>query len=82
MAAKVDVKELLKHFDDELANRLAALVNEDKLSADHIKELIRLTSKRADYRDADELESVLEDAEEMDAPAFKVWVDQLIKDEQ
>ena len=82
MAKAEDLKELLKHFDDETSERLSHLVAEGSFTTEHVKELIRLTSKRSEYRDADALDSVLEDAEEMDAPAFKAWVDHIIKEGQ
>ena len=79
--AQPDLNALLKHFDEELSARLASLVNEETLEVGHIVELVRLTSKCPEYRDAEELDSVLEDAEEMDVPAFKTWVDDLIAKE-
>ena len=74
------VNELLKHFDKETAARLAQLVNSGSLSADHLKEIVRLTSALPDYRDSEELDSLLEDAEDMDADAFRAWVDQILKE--
>ena len=74
--------ELLKHFDADAAARIAALLNKGAITADHVKEIIRLTSASPEYRDPDDFESLLEDAEEMDASAFRAWVDQLLKDEK
>jgi hypothetical protein len=74
------VNELLKHFDKEIAARLAQLVNSGSLSAEHLKEIVRLTSALPDYRDSEELDSLLEDAEDMDADAFRAWVDQILKE--
>ena len=80
--AKTDLNDLLKHFDEETSQRLSHLVADGSFTVDHVKDLIRLTSKRSEYRDAEALDSVLEDAEEMDAPAFKAWVDHIIKEGQ
>jgi len=80
-APSPSVNELLKHFDQETAARLARAMNEGMLDAEHLKELIRLTAANPKYRDPEELESLLEDAQEMDAEAFRTWVDQLLKED-
>jgi hypothetical protein len=77
---QTSVNELLKHFDKETATRLAQLVNGGSISADHLKEIVRLTSALPDYRDSEELDSLLEDAQDMDIDAFRAWVEQILKE--
>lgn len=66
--------DLLKHFDDELAQILKGWLSDEAITTDHVKEIIRLTSVDPRYRDPEAFESLLEDAEEMDAEAFREWV--------
>lgn len=72
--------ELLKHFDAETARTLAQRMKDGLIQEAHIREIIRLTAALPDYRDPDELDSLLEDAEDMDGEAFRAWVDQIIKE--
>jgi hypothetical protein len=72
--------ELLKHFDGETAKMLAGRLKDGLITDKHIQEIVRLTAALPDYRDAEEIESLLEDAEDMDGEAFKAWVDQIIKE--
>jgi hypothetical protein len=72
--------ELLKHFDGEIAKLLGQRLKDGTITPEHIREIIRLTAALPDYRETEELESLLEDAEDMDGDAFKAWVDQIIKE--
>jgi hypothetical protein len=72
--------ELLKHFDGETAKLLGSRLKDGLITDQHIREIIRLTAALPDYREAEEIESLLEDAEDMDGDAFKAWVDQIIKE--
>ena len=73
-------EDLLKHFDAETAKTLDQHLKEGLIEDVHIQEIIRLTAELPNYREAEELESLLEDAEDMDGDAFKAWVDQIIKE--
>ncbi len=75
-------RDLLKHFDPDLASRLTKSLSSGAITAAHIQEIIRLTSELPQFRDAEEFESLLEDAEEMEASAFKEWVTRLLADER
>jgi hypothetical protein len=72
--------ELLKHFDGETAKMLAGRLKDGLITDEHIREIVRLTAALPDYRATEEIESLLEDAEDMDGDAFKAWVDQIIKE--
>lgn len=72
--------DLLKHFDAEAAKSLAQHLKDGLIEDVHIQEIIRLTAVLPNYRDPEELDSLLEDAEDMDGDAFKAWVDQIIKE--
>jgi len=73
-------EDLLKHFDAESAKTLEQRLKEGLIEEVHIKEIIRLTAAVPNYREPEGLESLLEDAEDMDGDAFKAWVDQIIKE--
>jgi len=73
-------EDLLKHFDAESAKTLEQRLKEGLIEEVHIKEIIRLTATVPNYREPEGLESLLEDAEDMDGDAFKAWVDQIIKE--
>jgi hypothetical protein len=81
-AATPSPQDLLKHFDDETRDRLARALNSRAITVEHLQELVRLTAASPRYRDEEELESLLEDAEDMAPDAFRAWVDQLLKDEK
>lgn len=78
--AQPSESELLKHFDPETAKALAQRLKDGEIEDVHIREIIRLTAALPDYREPEELESLLEDAEDMDGDAFRAWVDQIIKE--
>lgn len=75
-------KELLKHFDPELAACLSKALASGTITAAHVAQIVRLTSELPQFRDVEAFESLLEDAEEMEASAFKEWVTRLLADEK
>lgn len=77
---KASLAELLKHFDEETATRLARLANAGTITTGHVQEFIRLMAALPAYRDPEALDSLLEDAEDMAEDAFRAWVDQLLKE--
>lgn len=77
-----NTNELLKHFDPDAAAKLKAMLASGEITPKRIEEIIKLTSKVPDYRDADEFDSLLEDACEMDDDGFSSWVGKIIEEEK
>ena len=75
-------KDLLSHFDDEARKKLEAMLAGGEITPEHIQQIIKLTAAVPDYRDADEFDSLLEDAGEMDQDAFASWIGKIIEDEK
>lgn len=78
MGKAPDASDLLKHFDDELAQRLKKHLAAGELDRGHIEGLLKLTSKSPEYRQEENLESAIEDALDMPAEAFGKWVEELL----
>lgn len=74
--------DLLKHFDAEAAAKLKGMLAKGEITPKRIQEIIKLTSAVPDYRDADEFDSLLEDACEMDDDGFSSWVGKIIEEEK
>ena len=77
-----NANDLLKHFDAETAAKLKALLASGEITAKHVEQIIKLTAAVPDYRDAEDLESLLEDACEMDADGFSSWIGKIIEEEK
>ncbi|MBI3828121.1 MAG: hypothetical protein HY291_01305 [Planctomycetes bacterium] len=77
-----NVNELLKHFDAEIAAKLKGMLASGEITAKHIEQMIKLTAAVPDYRNNEDLDSLLEDACEMDADGFSSWVGKIIEEEK
>jgi hypothetical protein len=78
--AAPNLNDLLKPFAPPAAQLLREAVSNETLSLAHLQEIARLAAQVPRYRAAEELESLLEDAEEMDLEAFRDYVAEIVRE--
>lgn len=74
-----NIDELLKPLAEDTAERARELLKSGEISSKHLVEIVKLSQEVKYFQDPENLDSLLEDAEEMDLSAFRIWIEEMKK---